>query len=209
MYLYAMKIVRVTSHQSLVELFMKEIETVKSKKSDGRIHIGLAGGRSMSAAIQAIMAQDQETKERMHFTLVDERLEGETNSDTLKKEGFVFPLALPDPNTPLEAFDLVFLGIGEDGHFASLFPGTYSEDENQDEVILIDDSPKPPKRRATISYQGFRKLATAHKVFLLFLGEGKREALERALKGEGPQSLPVAFFFTGYFHSTIITDLKE
>ena len=63
-------------------------------------------------------------------------------------------------------------------------------------------------RRTTLSYRGFRTLATS-KVFLLFLGEGKREALKRVLSGEDPKKLPVSFFITESFDSTIITDLKE
>lgn len=206
-----MKIIRLSSNDELFELFKKEIETIKGSKPDGLIHIALAGGRSMGAAVRAILAQDKATQNRMRFYLVDERLEGEKNSETLIKEGLTAPIAIPELNKPLlkEPFDLVFLGIGEDGHFASLFPETYTEDDAQEQVLLIEDSPKPPARRTTLSYQGFRDLAALGKVFLLFLGEEKKEALDRALKGEGPKTLPVSFFFTGYFHSTIITDLKE
>jgi len=164
----------------------------------------------MGVAVRAILAQDSNTQDRMRFYLVDERLEGDKNKDTLLNEGLARPIAIPELGKPLskEPFDLVFLGIGEDGHFASLFPGTYTEDGKEEQVLLVEDSPKPPARRTTLSYRGFRTLATS-KVFLLFLGEGKREALKRVLSGEDPKTLPVSFFVTESFDSTIITDLKE
>jgi len=205
-----MKIVRLSSQEELLELFKREIETVKQKKQEKLIHIALAGGRSMGVAVRAILAQDSNTQDRMRFYLVDERLEGDKNKDTLLHEGLTRPIAIPELGKPLskEPFDLVFLGIGEDGHFASLFPGTYTEDGTEEQVLLVEDSPKPPARRTTLSYRGFRTLATS-KVFLLFLGEGKREALKRVLSGEDPKTLPVSFFVTESFDSTIITDLKE
>ena len=209
-YLYPMKIVRLSNRDELLELFKREIKEIRQQKPEGLMHIALAGGRSMGAAVGAILAQDPDTRNRMRFYLVDERLKGDKNKDTLLNEGLTDPIAIPELGKPLskEPFDLVFLGIGEDGHFASLFPGTYTEDKTEEQVLLVEDSPKPPKRRTTLSYRGFRTLATS-KVFLLFLGEGKREALSRVLSGESPETLPVSFFVTESFDSTIITDLKE
>lgn len=161
---------------------------------------------------------------RVRLYLLDERLSGELNSDTLLEAGLDeaiqdlrfarTSLVLPSLGKPLlddkeTQFDLVYLGVGEDGHVASLFPGSYpSKDEGQ--TALVTDSPKPPKQRVTFTYSGFLKHAQASPIHLLFLGEGKRDALIRLLANkEKPDSLPCSFFTQQGFTVTIITDLQE
>ncbi len=73
-------------------------------------------------------------------------------------------------------FDVVLLGVGEDGHVASLFPD-HSALRNQERTyLLVEDAPKEPPRRITASR---RLIASAGTAIALFLGEGKREALQR------------------------------
>ena len=53
---------------------------------------------------------------------------------------------------PLPVLDLVVLGIGPDGHVASLFPGAATLDAGEDAICLgVNDSPKPPPERITLS----------------------------------------------------------
>ena len=59
-------------------------------------------------------------------------------------------------NIVLPKMDLVFLGLGPDGHMCSLFPNKKIKNENQD-LILISDSPKPPARRITVSLDYLNK----------------------------------------------------
>ncbi|MFW6005846.1 MAG: 6-phosphogluconolactonase [Candidatus Bipolaricaulota bacterium] len=70
---------------------------------------------------------------------------------------------------------LPVLGVGVDGHVGSLFPGSAQLNENSPKFLLIEDSPKPPKKRVTISPQLIRE--STHP-FLFFIGEEKREAYE-------------------------------
>ncbi len=79
---------------------------------------------------------------------------------------------------PSDPFDLVLLGMGPDGHVASLFPGFEQLHESERRVVEVFDSPKPPSVRLTMTLP---TLNHAHAVWLLVSGEGKAEAVERAL----------------------------
>ncbi|MFB6291683.1 MAG: 6-phosphogluconolactonase [Candidatus Bipolaricaulia bacterium] len=70
---------------------------------------------------------------------------------------------------------LPVLGVGSDGHVGSLFPDRSELSGDEREFLLVQDSPKPPKKRITISPSVIRK---SFYPFLFFLGEEKREAYE-------------------------------
>ncbi len=188
-----------------------------SQEKPGPLHIALPGGRSASHLIKALLDLPKNTLERTHLYLIDERLEGERNEKTLREAGIQTALdqgttlSIVSEGTPLstEPFDRVYLGVGEDGHIASLFPGSWPNSAEA-QTMVVRDSPKPPKKRVTLTYHGFLTLAREAKVYLLFLGEGKREALKRLLSGnEDAHTLPCAFFVHQPFHGTIVTDLRE
>jgi len=84
-------------------------------------------------------------------------------------------------------FDLVLLGLGEDGHTASLFPGhDIGLGQGASDVLPVFDAPKPPPERISLSA---RRLSRARQVLFLVTGAGKREAVNRWKHGE---DLPVS-----------------
>jgi 6-phosphogluconolactonase len=81
--------------------------------------------------------------------------------------------------------DVVVLGIGEDGHTASLFPG-HPALKAQGLTAGIRDSPKPPPQRVTLTLNA---LKTARKVIILATGAGKADAVAKAKRGEVPSGM--------------------
>ncbi len=72
-------------------------------------------------------------------------------------------------------FDLVLLGLGEDGHTASLFPGrAWGEADNDHEVLAVRAAPKPPPERVTLSAA---RLSRSRQVLFLVTGADKRAAV--------------------------------
>ena len=71
-------------------------------------------------------------------------------------------------------FDLVLLGLGEDGHTASLFPGRDWSADNLTPVLAVTDAPKPPPQRVSLSPA---RLAATRQLVFLVTGAGKRTAV--------------------------------
>jgi 6-phosphogluconolactonase len=85
------------------------------------------------------------------------------------------------------ALDLLILGIGEDGHTLSLFPGSPAIDETKRRVLPVI-GPKPPPQRLTLLPP---VISAAHHLMTLASGGGKAEAVKRALEGDwDPKTTP-------------------
>jgi 6-phosphogluconolactonase len=99
-------------------------------------------------------------------------------------------------------FDMIFLGLGEDGHTASLFPGESAEMATNKPVYRAVIGPKPPPRRITL---GFQTIAAAQQVWLLASGAGKENALRDSLKPDAQTPLGRVLKLRSY--TKIYTDI--
>lgn len=103
-----------------------------------------------------------------------------------------------DAGTPV--VDMVFLGMGEEGHVASLFPG--APDPVKAAVYRAVVTPKPPPRRVTLDYG---PLMAARQVWVLVSGAGKEQALNESLGS--PLSTPLGRVLASRPHTRVLTDL--
>ncbi|KAJ4972639.1 hypothetical protein NE237_005813 [Protea cynaroides] len=81
-------------------------------------------------------------------------------------------------------FDLILLGMGSDGHVASLFPNHMALEENDEWVTFITDSPKPPPERITFTLP---VINSASNVAVVVKGANKAEAVHLAIDDLGPE----------------------
>src|SRR4029453_2452407 len=101
--------------------------------------------------------------------------------------GEVVALARPGDGA-LPHFDVLLLGVGEDGHVASVFPEHPVAYETRP-VSAVRGSPKPPPVRITLALHAIN---TAEEVWLMATGPEKAKAARIALSGAGPIQVPAA-----------------
>ena len=98
--------------------------------------------------------------------------------------------------------DIVLLGVGEDGHVASLFPGRPSLHAADSTVLVEEASPKPPALRLTLSLE---VLAGAREVIVAAFGQPKAAALADALQSPASE-LPLALLLRRAARVTVMLD---
>jgi len=98
----------------------------------------------------------------------------------------LFAAAGEDGTVP--RIDVLMLGMGPEGHVASIFPDSPAARDERP-VVAVRDCPKPPPTRVSL---GFSAITAAEEVWLLVSGEGKAEAVAQALTGATPLEIPAA-----------------
>ena len=107
---------------------------------------------------------------------------------TLRK--FFQPTAGSDPSTSFPSFDLVLLGMGVDGHTASLFPGEAALEERTSWLVVVEgSSASPPVRRITLT---FPVINEAKCVLFLVSGSNKLKVLQEILSNPHTTTYPAA-----------------
>ncbi|NEA30852.1 6-phosphogluconolactonase [Streptomyces sp. SID13031] len=95
----------------------------------------------------------------------------------------------PDDGDGVPAFDVLMLGVGPDGHVASLFPENPARVVVETSTVAVFDSPKPPPTRVSLT---FPALANSRETWFVVSGEDKAEAVADALSGTSdlPAAIP-------------------
>ncbi len=176
----------------------------------GAFHIALAGGRTPGKTYRRLRDITTDWK-NWHIYFGDERClprDHPERNDSLAQREWLQQVGIPGEQihripaelgperasllyTPvikqLERLDFAVLGLGEDGHTASLFPGNDAGAEQSDPaVIAIRNSPKPPANRVSLSA---RLLSHARQVLVLISGGNKVQAIANWRAGN---SLPIS-----------------
>ena len=186
----------------------------------GFASLAIPGGRSPGAVLEALAELcDERVRAALHLFWVDERAVPPGDADrndaaTLAawERGGALPAyvhAMPAEEADLEAaastyaeciqsvcgahaLDVCLLGIGEDGHFASLFPAHDGLSELSP-VFAIYDSPKPPAKRLSISLAMISACKQCH---ILALGEAKGAVFKAVRENGAQQQYPISLLPT-------------
>ena len=97
--------------------------------------------------------------------------------------------ARPQDHGPVPTFDVCLLGLGEEGHVASVFPHSPAVYETERTVVGVHGCPKPPPTRVSLTLPAARH---AREVWLVAAGEGKAESIGRAYEGASEVDVPLA-----------------
>lgn len=181
--------------ESKVLLFIESLQKSDSKSED--VHWLLSGGLTPIPLYRKFRELNF-IWSRMHFWLADERCVEKSSDDSNErviKEAIGHEIlskavfhSYPDGNPNdsaltygkllrnVKEFNMSILGIGEDGHTASLFPGNYlGEYEDSPDVIAVFDSPKPPAERMSLSVNRINK---SRNILFLATGDSKKRIVE-------------------------------
>ncbi|MDA8383212.1 MAG: 6-phosphogluconolactonase [Betaproteobacteria bacterium] len=169
-----------------------------AQASRGEFRIVLSGGQTPQALYERLRELTTDWS-RWHVYWGDERClprESAQRNSASAMDAWLDHVPIPRPQIhPIEAergpaeaarryrervrgvtLDLVLLGLGEDGHTASLFPGhDWGAPRDAEPVLAVSRAPKPPPERVSLSA---RTLSSAREVIFLVTGASKRQAVE-------------------------------
>lgn len=174
--------------EQAVHELVHRIQDIVRKK--GQVVLGIPGGRSVQGLFDKLKDADVDWSKVQVFWVDERWVPLSDPSSNYQMASFIerVPAANVhafDYASSVDAyteelmkaggsFDIVILGVGEDGHVASLFPN-HSISDASGVFIKVENAPKPPPKRMSASRELLEKAGTA---FVLFFGEAKRRAFE-------------------------------
>jgi 6-phosphogluconolactonase len=140
---------------------------------------------------------DQQAREALidHIAIPEENVhylpssDGELDLDDAATSYATQLAAAAEEGTELPRFDITFLGVGPDGHIASLFPDREGIRVTEATVIAVRNSPKPPPERLSLTLPAIN---SSDRVWLVLAGVDKAPALGLALAGASRIEVPAA-----------------
>jgi 6-phosphogluconolactonase len=209
----------------LQEVTTQVIEVVETGlRINGVFHLALTGGTLGSDLTRALVDHwnaNPEMYQGLHIWWSDERFVERSSSEqnsapawnsVTNQNVVIHTLRASDEVANIEVavddylaqlgenfMDLTILGLGPDGHVASLFPGAAHIDRLE-KVIAITDSPKPPAIRATFTMS---MINTSTLIWIIAAGASKAEAVTKII--EGDLSIP-ASYVRAADHTRLIVD---
>ncbi|WP_248961393.1 6-phosphogluconolactonase [Sphaerisporangium perillae] len=143
--------------------------------------------RNETGAREALLDRVDVDPARVHPMLgPDSGLTAEESAEQYAEE--LRKAARPEDHGPVPSFDILMLGLGPDGHVASLFPEMPAV-YDQRPVVAVHGAPKPPPTRITMTAPTIR---AAREVWVIVAGEDKAGAVRLALQESGPFQVPGA-----------------
>ncbi len=129
------------------------------------------------------------TRRRVHpFPAADGPYAGDPEAAAAAYAAELATATRPEDHGPVPRFDVLMLGVGEEGHVASIFPESPAAYEERP-VVAVRGCPKPPPTRLTLT---FPAIAAATEVWLMAAGAEKAAAVALALGGAGAVQVPAA-----------------
>lgn len=144
--------------------------------------------RNETQARQALLDHVDVDPERVHPMPADDGTSGPDDA-ARRYAALLAKQSTPEDDGPVPTFDLCLLGVGPDGHVASVFPGSPAVYETDRMVVGVRGSPKPPPVRSSLTLPA---LCSANEVWLVAAGAEKAAAVAMALQGAGEVQLPAA-----------------
>jgi 6-phosphogluconolactonase len=193
------------AQEKLPQLSARQIARAleRAARARGRASFCLAGGTTPKACYEELAREPAVPWQKVSIYFGDERCVTPDHPDSnylLARTALLSRVPIPPENVHRmrgeladrqaaareydeslpDAIDVMLLGIGEDGHTASLFPGSPALDETRARVLPVI-GPKPPPERLTLTQVPLR---AAREVFVLAAGANKADAVARALEGK-------------------------
>ena len=129
--------------------------------------------RNEGQAQEALLSHIPLPEENIH------RMGAEGQFDSAEDAAAAYASTYADAGSP--AFDVLMLGLGPDGHVASLFPDHAGYAATGEAAIAVHDSPKPPPSRVSLSLETINK---ASEVWVVATGAPKAEVIAKCLQGD-------------------------
>lgn len=192
------------------EKFIEEllIETQDILKKSCTLNLLISGGSSVHLVTDLLKTLEPEVQKKIRIIISDERWvplsseESNTGAILSKLGPNEYAILSPYEGEEINAksamikydaikeVDIAILGVGEDGHVASLFS---TNEEGSESLVVVENAPKPPVKRISITFEYLKRCL---KGYVLIIGKNKKHLLEQERLNLPYQKLLKDFNFT-------------